>query len=301
MTDEPQELEQHSEPESGDSPQAIEKLSPRLPKLPECIIIFISGPVASGKSWLIQQLVNKMERVLINDVTAEYSGDNYTHIWSNPKELAEFLKEHPHAFRIAYHPNSAYIEDEFHWMFSAIWQLEQPRWFVIEECHNVCDANSIHSDMENLLRYARHNLLGVIGSSQRIADVHKLLTSSARMVVLFHTTEFRDLQAIRERFGDAAMHAVENLRPCIYNDATKDVEQHPECLIYIRGRGFAVVELGFKVKSDTQESTEQWEELSQEIPPKQDRQSSPQDSSNPEPSLKELTSGASQPTTTEKP
>src|SRR6267142_4960245 len=171
----------------------IEHLSPRIPRLPECIIAFISGPVASGKSYLIKQLVDRMQRVLINDVTAEYSGESYTHIWSNPKELAERLRDGPHAFRIAYHPNAACMEEEFHWMTAAIWQLEQPRWFVIEECHEVCNASSIHPDMENILRYARHNLLGVIGSSQRIADVHKLLTSSARMVVLFNTTEFRDL------------------------------------------------------------------------------------------------------------
>ena len=287
MTDELEHVEPETPP-TGDERGEIPRLSPRIPKIPPCIIVFISGPVASGKSWLIQQLVNKMERVLINDVTAEYSGDNYTHIWSNPKELAEFLRDHPYAFRIAYHPNSAVMDEEFHWMFSAIWQLEQPRWFVIEECHNVCDASSIHSDMENLLRYARHNLLGVIGSSQRIADVHKLLTSSARMVILFHTTEARDLQAIRDRFGDDAMRAVEQLRPCIYNDATKDVEQHPECLIYVRGRGFAVVELGTKTKSETGDN-EQWEELSQDQPPKQDQPSLEQDTGQSEKNSSEST------------
>lgn len=269
-------------------------IAPAIPRIPECIIIFISGPVASGKSWLIQQFVARMERSLINDITAEYSGDNFTHIWSNPKELAETLARNPYAFRIAYHPNAAYIEEEFHWMYSAIWQIKQPRWFVIEECHEVCSANSIHPDMENILRYARHNLLGVIGSSQRIADVHKLLTSSARMVILFHTTEFRDLQAIRDRFGDAVQKAVTGLRPCIFNDATKEVEQHPQCLVYLKGSGFRVIDLGTKIKSETTGENEQWESLSLDQPESPDHQSSEQDSGNKEQQLPESMSNHSQ-------
>lgn len=257
-----------------------------LPSLPECIICFISGPVASGKSWLIQRFVDRMERALIQDVTAEYAGDGYTHIWSNPKELAQYLEAHPHAFRVAYHPNSAYIEDEFHWQYAAIWQLKQPRWFVIEECHEVCQSNSIHPDMENVLRYARHNLLGVIGSSQRIADVHKLLTSSARMVILFHTTEFRDLQAIKERFGSDVQDAVMALRPCVFNDATKEVEQHPECVVILKGSGFRVMALGSKIKAQTEESN-LWEDNSQDQPQRQPQQSSEEDIGSPEPNSPE--------------
>lgn len=246
-----------------------------IPAIPECIIIFVSGPVASGKTYLIQRFVDRMERALVQDVTADYSGEGYTHIWSNPKELAEFLAAHPYAFRVAYHPNSAYIQDEFHWLYAAIWQLKEPRWFVIEECHEVCSSNSIHPDMENILRYARHNLLGVIASSQRIADVHKLLTSSARMVILFKTSEFRDLQAIKERFGQEVHDAVIALRPCVFNDATKEVEQHPECIVILKGSGFKVVALGSKIKS--QESNDIWQdEHSQEVPQKQEVQSSPQ-------------------------
>jgi hypothetical protein len=131
-----------------------------------------------------------------------------------------------------------------------------PRWFIVEEAHEVCGNGSMHTDVNTILRYSRHNFLGVIFSSQRIADVDKLLTSSARIVILFHTQEFRDVEAARLRWGPQVSKALENLRPCIYNDASGECEQEPECIILRKGFGFRVVSLGDKVKVVQQSETE---------------------------------------------
>ena len=229
-------------------------------RMPECITVFIAGPVASGKTFLIKRLVDRMERSLILDAGADYLGDSFTHIWSNPRELANRLSENPHYYRIAYHPNADHFAEEFHWCFCSAWSVPFPRWFVIEEAHEVCGNGCMHPDVNTILRYSRHNLLGVIASSQRIADVDKLLTGMARMVVLFNTAEYRDIEAIRFRWGPEVSKEVENLRPCIYNDATRECEQHPECLIYMKGYGYKVIPLGSKVKS-TQIETEEEETL----------------------------------------
>ena len=272
-----------------------------LPRLPECITVFVAGPVSSGKTHLLRQWANMKERVLIHDVAADYLSNDFEHIWSGNKQqrgvriLAERLKSNPHYFRIAYHVNSETIHEDFFYQYACIWQLQKPRWLFIEECHEVCGMG-MAPGMENILRYSRHNLLGVVAASQRIADVSPLLRSSARMVVLFHTKEFRDLIAIRERWGSEVEQAVKSLRPCIYNDETKVLEQSPECVVYLKGYGFRVIALGTKVKTTTEtESAEQWQEILQDQPSTPEPQSSPEDSGEREPESPDDTSEPSQP------
>jgi hypothetical protein len=264
----------------------------RFPNIPECITVYITGPVSSGKTFLIKRLVERTPRSLILDAGADYLDSSYTHVWSNPKELAERIASNPHYYRIAYHPDANFFDEEFHWNFASIWSVSNPRWFIIEEAHQVCSINNVHPDLNTILRYSRHNFLGVIGSSQRLADVDKLFTSSARMVIMFHTAEFRDIEAARLRFGPDVADAIENLRPCIYNDATKVCEQEPECVVYMKGFGFRVIPLGSKIKTD-KESNSIWDEQYQEIPAMPEEQSSEQDSGTLEPKSPESISEAS--------
>lgn len=237
--------------------QQPSSISERIPRIPECITVFIAGPVASGKTFFTKQLVDRMERSLIVDNGANYlDPQTYEHVWSNPKQLADRLATNSHYYRIAYHPQSRYKMEEFHWCFASIWTLKEPRWIIVEEAHEFCSVNAIVPDMETILRYSRHNLLGVIATSQRIADVDKLLTGMARMTVLFNTQEYRDIEAAKLRWGKKVSDALEKLRPCIYNDLTEECEQEPECLI-ITKQGFNVVSLGDKVKTNTEEN--QWQ------------------------------------------
>ena len=258
----------------------------KLPVIPDAIIIFIAGPVASGKTYLTKNLVDGFERSLILDNGANYLSPDYEHIWANPQELAQRLQSNPHYYRIAYHPKNKDIS--FDWCFASIWSLPQPRWWIIEEAHEYCAVNAIKESMGTAIRYARHNLLGIIATSQRIADVDKLLTSSARMTILFHTQEYRDIEAARLRWGRKVSEALEKLRPCIYDDVSQKCLQEPECLIITKS-GFQVVELGTKILK----GESQWEEHSQETQETQLQQSSELDSGSPEQQSQESISEAS--------
>jgi DNA helicase HerA-like ATPase len=116
-----------------------------------------------------------------------------------------------------------------------LWWCPSDKWLVIDEFHFVCPVNDITGSMSDTLRLARKRQLGLVGVSQRIADVHKLFTSCCRMVVLFWTTEARDLIAIKDRFGDDVAERVRNLRPLLYNDITKEVTQTPQCIVIRKG------------------------------------------------------------------
>ena len=258
-----------------------------IPLLTDCTTVGVFAPVSSGKTWLLHKWVNAMERSCTLDTTAECMAEDYTHIWANPKQLAERLRDNPTYYRIAYHPGPNIIED-FNWLTVSMWNVPNPRWLVIDEVHEVCSINSVPERMNMLLRYSRHVLLGVIGASQRIADVDKLFTANCRMVVLFNTVEARDHIAISDRWGKEVDEQVKALRPLIYDDATKTVHQEPECLVWVRGRGTKVFALGDKIKTTQEKDT--WVNNGKEPPKTPDQPSLARPSGSPEPRSQEPTS-----------
>ena len=242
-----------------------------LPQLEECTIVQIFGPVASGKSWVQKQWFQRMERAIWIDATSEcLDPEECAHVWGNPQQLCQMLKENPYYYRIAYHPVD--MQQSFNWCFNAIWQLTGNRWLIVDEVHQVCGLHSVHPMLPTVLRLCRHNGVGFIGASQKISDVNTLLRSNARMTVLFYTEESTDLDAIYKRWGQHVTDAVCDLRPCIYDDATHICYQHPECLVIIRGIGYKVMSLGDRVQSAPTGEQQQWSKISQ---PTQKKQESP--------------------------
>lgn len=220
-----------------------------IPALTLGQIVAVFGPVASGKTFLLQQWIRAQDRTLIFDTAADHTEESFpeaTHVWRNPKVLSETLRDgagNGAPFRVVYHPLD--VEQGFDWCVKAIWQVDLPRWFVIEEIHEVMSPHSEHPMMRMLNKYARKRAaLGVIGSSQRIADVHKNFTSAARMTVLFHTQESADTDAIRDRYGSEVEDQVRALRALEYDDATGRIGQTPQAIVLRRGQDAEVIEVG---------------------------------------------------------
>lgn len=223
-----------------------------IPELPqESTLVFVCGPVASGKTYLAKEWSRMMERACVFDPTTEWGeqdGFEVFQLWTRERgprvfagRMAE-LEKSGEPYRVAVWPGN--IETGFDWTTKAIWQMTQPRWYIIEEINQVMSAQSQEEMMSTINRFARKRLLGVMGLSQRLSDVHKNFTSACRESVLFHTTEPRDLDAIEERWGPEARDHVESLRPLIYDDATETATQLPQCLVIKRGQGMEVFDLG---------------------------------------------------------
>jgi hypothetical protein len=216
-----------------------------IPELIPGQIVFVAGPVASGKTYLLGKWAERETRVLLFDTAGDHiDNSNFEHVWNSPRALTERLDNgNSDGFRIAYHPQE--VESGFYWCMSAMWQLDQPRWFILEEIHELMNPMSQHPKMRVLNKYARKRAaLGVIGSTQRIADVHKDFTSAARLSILFFNQEARDLVAISERYGADVADAVRGLRPLLYNDAEGSVGQLPQAVVARRGAGFEVIDVG---------------------------------------------------------
>jgi hypothetical protein len=273
-----------------------------IPKLPDCNTVLVFGPVSSGKSHLMQLWITAIERSLTIDTTAECMDESFTHVWGNPKELLTKLAENPYFYRLAYHPSSRNFLTEFKWAVEGIWLsgkqengklVSMPRWLIVEEVHEVCNNSSITEEMELVIRYARHNLLGFIGTTHRFADIHRLMTSNCRMIILFHTLEPNDLEAIRHRLGKSVETQVRELRPLLHDDSTKITEQEPECLVWIRGKGTRIFALGDKIK--TIGDNNQWVNNSKVVPQTPQASSLDHNSGKQEPKLPEPILGHGRP------
>lgn len=207
-----------------------------IPELIDGETVCVVGPIASGKTWLMKQWIAKIQsRFVIFDPTAEYDDIEGEHFWARPKEYAQYMKEHPGDFKAIYHPSD--VDTGFTTVASGIWQMSaaESKWLAIEEIHELISPWDKHEKMRILMKYARKRLIGMIGATQAIADLHKDFTRAARTVVLFNTHEPRDLETIGDRWGDEARTTVENLQPLLYDDATRVTRQIPHALVIRRG------------------------------------------------------------------
>lgn len=217
-----------------------------IPKLIDGEIVFLCGPVASGKTYLLRKWYETLSRVVVFDTSAELDELPGEHFHQTPKkfaeriELAEKGNENYHA---VYHPGLD-LEFAFEWIVRTMWQPLQSRFLMVEEIHEFMNPQYEHPHMRAVNKYARKRNLGFVGVSQRIADTHRNFTSACRKTILFYTQEARDLDAIADRWGGEAADQVSALRPLIYRDATSTTEQTPQALMIERGKTPEVIEVG---------------------------------------------------------
>lgn len=216
----------------------METKAERIP-FPDCQIVGIYGPVASGKTYLIKQLIAPCNRVLAFDYSGEMQ-DGMTTIMASPLNAYRRIRKNPHYFRIAYIPGRD-VDSDFEQILWVLWHTPVSKQLVIDEVHRIMPVSGMSNAGETALRFARHNYLGILAASQRIADVSKLLTSSSRTTILFKTQEIRDLDAIDDRWGCAK--EVEGLSGLVYDDITKVTKQRPQCVVCTRGQAPRVVQL----------------------------------------------------------
>lgn len=198
---------------------------------------FFCGPVRSGKTFAIDEICKAENRIVRFDVTGELSqaDDSWTHIYASPAQCFRVMRANPYYFRIAYHP-AADLKTEFEYISKAMWRIDANKILVCDEFHEVCGVHDTPVWVRTMLRYMRHAHIELLCASQRIADVSKLLTSGADTIVLFKTHEFRDMQAIEDRWPLAADMML-TIRQLKYNDITKKVSQIPQAIVVSRTEG----------------------------------------------------------------
>jgi len=161
------------------------------------MILIILGKRGSGKSYLANELIKKLDNAIVLDV----NGDDYTDLQIAESELD--YQKYKKLRVVAYNSD---IEDSF---FESITKLHD-RIIVIDECDRFCSPYNINDNLDSLIRYGRHKNISMILISRRPAELHRNITANTNEIICFKMIEPRDIEYLRKIDVDFA-NKVKNL------------------------------------------------------------------------------------------
>lgn len=163
---------------------------------PEKIITLIFGKRGSGKSYLAQKLCQVDKRIIIYDTIGEYTNGV---IIEDLQALKEFWgKIYRGNFRIIYQPVDP--EGDFDTVCRLVYECEDLT-FLVEELDRYSKPLTLSLPFKNIIQRGRHRNIELIGVTQRPHGVDKLLTSQAKQMYIFNTTEPRDVDYFKDTIG----------------------------------------------------------------------------------------------------
>lgn len=183
--------------------------------------IAIFGASGTGKSTRVRQLIAERERVIVYDVLHEYKG----HIVTSLVDVMEAVKAAwGKPFKIVYRPAiGTDREKELHNLSMALFRVQEPykagQWkhpvtLVVEEmstCYNVSQRPPERDGFGELCSMGRHYGIGVIGVSQRPAQVGTNFRGNVSETYGFRLAENTDIQYFRQKFGSAVAASMPDL------------------------------------------------------------------------------------------
>ena len=173
----------------------------------EKIIKLIMGKRGSGKSWLAKNMLRKYTRLFVYDPMGEYTDGV---IVDDFAELSSFwLKVYKGNFKIIYRPLDA--EAEFPPICKLIWDCQNIT-FLTEEVQTFCNPRSICTEFKAIIAKGRHRDIEFIGVTQRPAEISKLLTSQAKEMYIFTSSEPNDLQYFKDSLGQELVDKIAELK-----------------------------------------------------------------------------------------
>lgn len=188
----------------------------------EKIIELIFGKRGSGKSYLAQKKLQQHRRYLVFDTLGEYSDGV---VIQSLAELSTFWqKVYRGSFRIIYQPLDP--EAEFDQICSHVWLCENLT-FLVEEVDRYARPLAMSVPFKGIIQRGRHKAITFIGVTQRPHGVDKLLTSQAKAMYIFNTTEPRDINYFKEVVGGEVIEKFEQLKEYEFvkwQDGTEQLE-----------------------------------------------------------------------------
>ncbi len=173
----------------------------------EKIIELIFGKRGSGKSYLAQKLMAGHRRYLIYDTLGEYKDGI---VIQNLQELKPFWhKVYRRNFRIVYQPLKPV--QEFESICELVWECENMA-FLVEEIDCFCSSLSLGDSFQSVIQRGRHRDISLIGVTQRPHGIARLITSQAKQMYIFNTTEPRDIEYFRQVLGENVVQKFADLK-----------------------------------------------------------------------------------------
>lgn len=196
---------------------------------PEKIIIIVLGKRGSGKSLLVMKACQDKKRLLIYDTIGEYRDGV---IIPDLNELRDYwFKVYRGDFRIIYQPVDP--EADFDSVCHQV-ALCEDLTFVIEEMDRFARPLALSREFKEIIQRGRHHRVELIGITQRPHGIDKLLTSQAKQMFIFNTTEPRDIDYFKDVVGYEVVKKIAALQQYEYvkwEDGFDELEIRKEQII----------------------------------------------------------------------
>ena len=162
----------------------------------EKIITLIFGKRGSGKSLLAQARTRSKKRLLVYDTIGEYTNGV---VIEDLQALKEFWgKVYRGNFKIIYQPVDP--EGDFDTVCRLVYECEDLT-FLVEELDRYSKPLTLSLPFKEIIQRGRHRNIELIGITQRPHGIDKLLTSQAKEMFIFNTTEPRDVDYFKDTVG----------------------------------------------------------------------------------------------------
>lgn len=190
----------------------------------EKIIILIFGKRGSGKSFLTMNVIRPRKRLLIYDTIGEYTEGV---IVTDLVELQDFWgKVYQGNFRVIYQPVDP--EGDFDSVCREVCICKDLS-FVVEELDRFARPLAMSREFKEVVQRGRHHRVELIGITQRPHGIDKLLTSQAKQMLIFNTTEPRDIDYFKDVVGYEVVKKIAMLEEYQYVKWTDGSEQLEVC------------------------------------------------------------------------
>ncbi len=173
----------------------------------------ILGTRGCGKTHLSREVQKLYPRVVIIDITGEYSDGIECYTF---EEFCEALENtlHQKEFRIVFHSNMDAGDEEKeeidHIIRLCMIRSSAPEadhnnlLLVCEEVQNYSTVHTLPKYMRKCLLIGRHYGVAMVFTSQRPAEVHKVILSQSHNLFAGTVVEPNDLKYLSQRIGDEA-------------------------------------------------------------------------------------------------
>lgn len=177
----------------------------------EKIIELIFGKRGSGKSYLAKKLLQQHSRYIVFDTIGEYTEGVIVQDLNELKALWGKVYRRP--FKIIYQPLDP--ESEFVIVAELVWRCGNLT-MLIEEVDRYARPLAMDLPFKEIIQRGRHKNIAIIGITQRPHGVDRLLTSQAKKMCIFNTSEPRDVEYFRDVVGDHVVSKIAELKQFEY-------------------------------------------------------------------------------------
>lgn len=159
-------------------------------------IVVVAGKSGSGKShltkeYLIKQAVKKQPVIVVDSMDEYTAGQQFPDF----SEFYSFVKDS--GFKSALYVIKVKTDADARRCFAFSASCQVKHCIVVEEASKYCSPHKVDEYLYSITAYGRHYAVSGIFITQRLAQINKMITSQADILLSFSQTEAVDVAAAK--------------------------------------------------------------------------------------------------------